>query len=144
MVPAAVNSRSSGVAPDTRHAPSTTSDDSSVAPAAVSLETITDRSARFATTRKGVGGIRLFEAANDSASSRPNAVAQRSINQTGCEVLIAILSSGSETSAAGSKSGSLVERLSTALTSADAELKRAARTRFTDSLTAAEGGMRVR
>ena len=57
---------------------------------------------------------------------------------------IAIFSSGSETSAAGSYSASRTARRNTALTNAVAELSRATRTRLTDSLTAAEAGMRVR
>ena len=93
--PLPLSSRTTDVAPATRHAPSTIFAVSIVAPASLSLANTSASFARVCTTRNVAGGTVLFARANASASSTPNELAQRSINQTGCEVRTAIFSSGS-------------------------------------------------
>ncbi len=128
----------------TRQAAGAIFDDDTRAPVLSSSSIICFVSLRLGVNRNATGAGSLFACANATVSSKPNATIQRPISHNGCEVSIESFSAAPPSPAVGSKSGSRVAARRTALAKLPADRSPAARTRLTDSLTAADGGMRER
>src|ERR1700745_2791890 len=108
----------------------------------ISLAALCETCSALAVNRNAMAPGWLLARAIRAVSGNPNCPFHRSINQRGCDVSIESLSRASPTSAVGSYLVSRVARRKIALTKPVADFTRAALTRLTDSLIAAEAGTR--